>query len=395
MFEHVVLRRSADGVPITLGQLAEAMLYYQKVHVILDRETVLSLIAKIGMNGVYTIIDHPDVSAVFCEEMLAVHTDPIGASIAHQFVAIRLEGDSETVGKIKTPADRLQFALERAGKDKKIARRFAQAFFDRVPVKNLSGDQYQKGGITKAAAKDMFDLQFSKIALQQALRAYDTTFLVNDNLRLELISSDLGFFVFTDLDLQLVNEKRARASLFPVTMAHLLTHILDARADLALASFYGGDFVTSKATSSIIQVKHTEFLKRSNINSASREEFIDHVIPNAPSLAEVIDSGDRSFDEFIKLLKRAKRFKGWIKSVNPDQGLIHSYIQEISSDDWLQSFPVKGLRYITTLGIDTAFPGLGQGAGILDALVMDRFLKGWRPNHFISGKLAPFVRPKR
>jgi hypothetical protein len=79
-------------------------------------------------------------------------------------------------------------------------------------------------------------------------------------------------------------------SVEPLTIAHLLSNILDARADLALASFYGGDFVTSAVTSSIIQVRHTELLRRSKLNVDSRRQFAEVVLPDSPSLAEVIDS---------------------------------------------------------------------------------------------------------
>ena len=36
MFEKIVLHRSDQGNSITAGELAEALLYYQNVHLILD-----------------------------------------------------------------------------------------------------------------------------------------------------------------------------------------------------------------------------------------------------------------------------------------------------------------------------------------------------------------------
>jgi hypothetical protein len=58
-------------------------------------------------------------------------------------------------------------------------------------------------------------------------------------------------FVFTNIDLESVNRRRAQAvpPVEPLTIAYLLNQILEARADLALASFYGGDFVTSRVVS--------------------------------------------------------------------------------------------------------------------------------------------------
>ncbi len=49
MFEHIVLRRAEGGLPVSAGQIAEALLYYQKVHVFIDRETLFYLIRQIGI----------------------------------------------------------------------------------------------------------------------------------------------------------------------------------------------------------------------------------------------------------------------------------------------------------------------------------------------------------
>jgi len=166
---------------------------------------------------------------------------------------------------------------------------------------------------------------------------------------------------------------------------------LDARADLALASFYGGDFVTSAVTSSIIQVRHAELLRRSKLNEDSRQQFTEVVLPDSPSLAEVIDSGERSFDDFLRMLDRAARFKDWLKAVNPDEDLIRTYMRDVSSEGWVQRLPAKSLRYVLTLALDATNPVVGLFSGFVDNFVVEKLLAGWRPNHFVSGKLSQFV----
>ncbi len=212
-------------------------------------------------------------------------------------------------------------------------------------------------------------------------------------MKFEVINSDLGMFVFTNVDLESINRRRVQAvpSVEPLTIAHLLSNILDARADLALASFYGGDFVTSAVTSSIIQVRHAELLRRSKLNVDSRQQFTEVVLPDSPSLAEVIDSGERSFDDFLCLLDRAARFKDWLKAVNPDDDLIRTYMRDVSSEGWIQRLPAKSLRYVLTLALDATNPAIGLVSGFVDNFVVEKLFSGWRPNHFVSGKLSPFV----
>jgi len=219
-------------------------------------------------------------------------------------------------------------------------------------------------------------------------------YVVGDELNLEVIESNLGCFVFSNLNLDAINRRRSEASapVEPKTIAHLLSSLQDARADMALASFYGGDFVTSEVTSSIIQVRHMELLRRANLNTTSRREFIEVVLPDSPSLAEVIDSGERTLDEFLLLLDKAARFKDWLKKVNPDENLVRSYMRDITSEGWIQRLPAKSLRYILTLGLDATNPVAGLAAGFIDNFVVEKLLSGWRPNHFVAGRLEPFIR---
>lgn len=392
MFDHIVLRRAAGGLPISAGYIAEALLYYQKVHLFVDRGTLFHLVKQLGTGRILALMRRPEVSAVYCEEVLGTRTDSFGVSQRHNFIAITLKGNKD-VGDLKTPGDRLQYELERQGIPTKEAKHFSRAFLQRVPIRKFSGDHFLDGGIPSAARRDLLDLEYAKQAIRHAVAAVPGGYTVGDDLRLEVIESDEGCFVFSSLELDAINKRRSQAAppIDPLTIAHLLTDILNARADLALASFYGGDFVTSGVTSSIIQARHTEFLRRSNINVASRRQFTEVVLPDSPSLAEVIDSGERSFDEFLLLLDRAGRFKDWLRKVNPDEDLVRSYMRDITSEGWIQRLPAKSLRYVLTLALDATNPGASLIAGFMDNFVVEKLLSGWRPNHFVAGRLGPFV----
>lgn len=393
MFEHVVLRRAESGSPISVGQLAEGMFYYQKVHLIIDRETLFHLVQKLGTGLFLSILNRADISAVYCEEMLGTHTESVGTSQFHNYVAFTLSGHQDK-GDLKTVQERLLFELERKGVAKKDARSFSKAFLERVPVRKYSGNHFLKGGVPEAAKHDLLDGEFVRQAVRQAITAIQGGYAIGDDLKFEVLNSELGNFVFTNINFDAINRKRAQFNppIGPLTVAHLLSNILDARADFALASFYGGDFVTSSSTSAIIQVKHAELLRRSRLNVDSRQQFTEVVLPDSPSLAEVIDAGERTFDEFLSLLDRATRFKDWLKSVSPDENLIRTYMRDISSEGWIQRLPAKSLRYALALALDAANPVASLVAGFVDNFLIEKLLGGWRPNHFVSSKLGPFVR---
>jgi hypothetical protein len=391
MFEHVVLRRSDGGDNISVGQIAEALFYYQRLHLIIDRANLFSLIRQIGIDHVITLIRRHEVTAVYCEEMLATHTTTYAGTEFHGYAEITLAGDKDH--KLDTPEERLQFELERQGLQKKEVRRFVKDFFKLVPIRKFSGNYFLNGGIVKAAEQEILDDEYVRQALRRAIEVIPGGYVLENELKFELLESDKGFCVFSNIDFNQINKRRSELtpSVEPLRMAHLLTSILDSSADLAISSFYGGDFVTSAINSSIIQVRHAELLRRTKLNQDAKQQFVDLALPDTPTLAEVIDSGERSFNEFLKLLDQSRRFKDWLHTVNPDENLVRTYMRDVSSEGWIQKLPAKSIRYILTTAIAANNPVAGFVSGIVDNFFLEKLLSGWRPNHFVSKKLSPFV----
>lgn len=394
MFDHVLIRRAAGGSAISAGQIAEALFYYQRVQLFLDTGTVLSLVKQLGTGTLLSLLNRTEVSAVYCEEMLGTHTESIGASQAHKFLAFAFVG-SDGVGELKTPEERLRYRLETAGIPKKEAAGFTARFFKQMPVKKLSGNYFIKGGVTVAAQRDLLDGEFVRHAVRLAVSQVEGGYDPGDGVAFDVVNSELGNFVFTNIDFDGINRRRTQTQLAAndnLTIANLLSCILDARADMALAAHYGGDFITSSVTSSIIQVRYAEMLRRSNLNADAQREFTEIHVPDAPSIAEVVDSGERDFKDFLKLLDHASKFKDWMKSVNPDEGLVRTYIRDIAKDALVQRLPAKGLRYLLTTGIGDFGLTAAALAGFVDTFLVEKFLSGWRPNHFVQSKLVPFIK---
>lgn len=392
MFDHIVLRRSETGEAISAGQIAEALLYYQHVHLIIDRGTLSTLAQKIGTERILRLLQRPEISAVYNEEMLATHTESVGGFQIHRYDAITITGH-ESLGTFKSIQERVQYALESAHIDKDKARKFSKLFVDKVPVRKFSGDHYSKGGISAAAKRDLLDSDYVRLAVRQLLSILPGGYDPGPTLQFDAIDSDLGLHVFHSIDLDAINLRRRalQPPLEGITTASVLTQLQDARGDVALASFYGGDFITSHAVSSIIQVRYEQLLRRAGLNSNAQRQFVEVVLPDTPSLAEIIDSGERTFDEFFVLLDKAGRFKHWLRSVNPDEGLVRTYMHDVSAEGWIQKLPAKTARYIMTLTLDATTPTVGLISSFVDNFLVEKLLGGWRPNHFVSGRLGPFV----
>lgn len=393
MFEHIALRRAEGGDPISVGEVVEALLYYQRVHVVVDRGTLFAWLRQIGPDQLLSILQRADFSAVYCEEMLGATTDSVGPLQVHNLVAFTLAGH-DGIGELKSTEDRLVYELERLPMAKAVARRFATQFLRRVPVRKLSGGHFVSSGIPELAKRDLLDNTFVREAVRKLVALSPGGYDLGNDFRFDVISTDLGMYVFHDIDLATINVRRAALSpaVEALTVAHLLSQVQDASADLALASFYGGDFVTSQTVSAVIKVRHESILRRTELNADVRQHFVEIVLPDSPTMAEVVDAGERSLKEALKLVDQAARFKHWLKSTNPDEGLIRTYMRDISSEGWVQRLPAKSLRYMLTLALDATNPAVGLMAGFAESFLVEKLLGGWRPNHFVKGRLQPFIR---
>jgi hypothetical protein len=392
MFDHVVLRRAESGAPVTAGTVAEALLFYQKVHLILDRQTLFELVRQIGPSGLLSLIARPDFSAVYTDEMLGTMTNSVGASKCHDFVAFTLSG-KKSGPPFKSSTERLQNEFELAGLSAAQAKKIAVAVLKRVPVRKMSGNHFVEGGIPDAARGDLDDTDYLGAAFAEIVRQLPGGYDCGSSIRVEVIKGQTGYFVFDSIDYERVNQRRAQMNPAgaPMTTADILSHVQDARADLALAAHYGGDFVTSTITSSVIRLKLDMLLRRTELNAKARQDFTEVVLPDVPTISEQVDSGARSFHEFLVLLDKSAKFREWLKTTNPDEGLTREYLRAITSQDWIQTTRSKGIRYLLTLGADATHPLAGLAAGLVDNFLIDKLLGGWRPNHFIDERLAPFL----
>lgn len=392
MFESVVLRRKENGEPISAGQIAEALLFYQKVHIVIDRATLIQLVRQIGISCLIALTQRSDISAVYTEQILGTITNDVGLLKVHGYAAFTISGDG-TSGPLERAVDRLQFELEKLGTRPTDAKRFARAFLESVPTRKLSGGHFITGGIPAAAHKDLLDEPYAREAIRRALIATPGGYDAGDRLKFEVIETELGTYVFSAIDFDAVNSRRAalQPSHEPLTIAHLLSALLDARADLSMAAHYGGDFMSSAATSAVIRVKHDLLLRSTQRNFVERESFHEVHLPDMPTIEEAIDAGERNFDEFLYLLDRSARFKLWLKSTNPDEGLVREYFRAATAEDWLQTSKAKGVRYAIAALADATNPIAGVVAGLADNFVIEKLLGGWRPSHFVNDRLKPFL----
>jgi hypothetical protein len=185
-----------------------------------------------------------------------------------------------------------------------------------------------------------------------------------------------------------------------LTPNYILLHIVDSRSDSYFTADYLAEIVTKPVHSEIIRLKHYDFLRARDRSAASIEFFKEMALPNFPTIREAINSGERTVSELLKLLDQAQRFRSWLHAANPDNELLARYTRAATEATWADKLPTKTTRWVVATGLGVAVDviaptGLGTLGGLgfsaVDGLVLDKVIKGWRPNHFIEGPYKEFV----
>lgn len=402
MLERATLRRTdpAGNAPINSGLLAEVLLYYSEVELLLDVANLSLLIRTIGPETFQRLVELPNVKAISVEDNLAVQTDSTGIEL-HNFVAFSFF-KSPSGKEIKTKEDRLFEVYFREMGDKWDAKRAVTRVLPFVTESPLGGP-VGSNRIIEHARIDLLDAKYVENAATEVLLRLVPNFHIPQKLVFRPHETDTGYIIETNLSFSAVNaeyHKVVPPSQDSLSSARILSEILEARAGLTISAQNNSDAVVTVLCESLMKKRVVELVKRAERSKREIEVFQEYSLSHGKALQEAINSGERSFSDFLNLMEAAGDFKAWVKNQPADAKILEEYIAALSSQSWIDLLPSKALRFTFFSGAgiaaDLAFPtgfGIiaGTALGAADAFLLDRLIKGWKPNYFVNGPLSEFV----
>lgn len=393
MFNKIVLMRSEHGEPLTPGELAQAMFFYQHVHIVFEPGSLISLVNSIGSDQILELISRDNISAVYIEDYLIVQN--ISLAYKHfSFDSYTIVGDSDG-SLMETPHRRLAYQFEKhCNLSRMAASSFAVKFLNKVRVRKYNSDFFVPNGIFKTAQLELNDTSLLHETSRRLLEHHKGSSEVGP-FNIKAIPTLQGFTIETDIDfndLKLRNSVTSEES--PFTLSNFLAQILLAKSDTLLSAFYGGDIYTSNLSSEIIKIRHQEILKKVNADQDTIKLFEEVILQNASPIKELINSNQRTFKEFIQLLDKSAPLRAWTSTLEPDKNMVADYMANMNSKSWTNNSTVRNLRFLvcTFVGIVNTPAGIALSAA--DTFLIDKLSKGWRPHQFIEKELKPFVNPE-
>lgn len=393
MFEKIIIRRHAvDGQAIDAGLLAETLLFYGHVHILFDQANLRSLLTSIGPENLVSLLKDKRITGTFLSDNLGTITSDRNNVPYHSYAAFQISAD-ENRKKINQKDWIIRGFEDTLGKVHGV-KRHAKHFIDQIEFRN-HGDTSEGGSIVDIARKDLNDRDYVRMAVTDILQRAVPDLKLPHNWFFYIAEAGKEFISCTNLNFTAINaeyHKTIPPAQNSITPAWLLSNLLDTRADIFFATDYMSEFVTDELHSSLAQLRISDLLKRRTNSAEQVAHFQELNFGKARAVREALNSGDRSFHDFMKLLEKADRFKGWLSERNPDAKLIKEYYEAATSESWANSLPSKMIRFIIcTLAPFGLGPVGGTAVGFGDSFLFERLVAGWRPNQFVQGPLKRFV----
>jgi hypothetical protein len=418
MLEFALLRRTGNGEHdlIDIGLFAETLLFYERVHIALDGGTLSHLLKTIGPELLIEVLNREGVSSSLFRESLGTITHTNNGLQTHGFAQFTVDPPSAMGGKPRRAGNAKGGKPRRASNEEWLATTVRRAIgttlssrrFTNKLLKRLSsgGWRLPKVGsqdLPSVMCDDMKDVASIDAAVKRVVNAFLPSFPIPNNWHFRPIDIGGSYAVDTNFDFASLNQeyhKLVPASHSSLTPAYLLTQLLDARCSLAMGFQYLGELVVDPVAATIIRYKTLEIMRKRDAHVNELDLFQEMRLPEGRKIRECLNSGERGFADFLKLLDNAGRFKQWLHGRSPEENLLNEYFKAITAESWIEKLGTKAFRWsLLGLAVEALHPtGLAfaasQGLSLFDATLLDRLLKGWRPNQFVEGKLADFVSPR-
>lgn len=407
MLESIAINRSLNEnlkQPFTAGHLAECLLYYGQVNAVVSSLELTELVRKCGIDNLILLLS---------SQALRLH------------VIFSAFGVSRTAG-----TNRFNYGLYSNTKDKDIRTLTYRALY-KTYHNAIKCDQHTERLAPLISQYDqesslvrgfLIQEDFTTKAFRETLKHTFPDYPVPLDLRYRLypaeksdapaeLAAKYTFEMETNFDTAQFERDliKHKAATNPSIGVDFIMQAGSAIQDIDVASTFQSELSSDDDNRPIIQnaILNLDVYKPNNAEAIL--DFKVHELPGCPSVAEVIDSGQQSFDEFMRLFDRSQRFKEWIRNASDDSDhtIITEYQKACEAQDFTGGWAFKLLKFVVVDApiaasplVFTEQPALLSSAVnlVVGPLISEatshlaaRFNR-WKPNQFVQKTLTPFLK---
>lgn len=195
------------------------------------------------------------------------------------------------------------------------------------------------------------------------------------------------YSINSNIDIELINKIRSQKGInYPFDYAGFILALMESRGDNYIAGQFESETVTDKEYSSLIGLQLNDAVQKFVKSEEQIELFNQCILTKCPSVGQAFLNKTIKGKNLVKLLVQGDKFREWLKTVPLDSNLINKYIEEVTRETLADKKWVNGIRFAVTQ-IFGFMPIVGNVVSAIDTFLIDKLLKGWKPNHFIDNEL--------
>lgn len=395
MFEKIFLKKNRISEnTIDLGKLCESLLFYRETNFLLDKFTAEQFVRLVGIEKLKEYSEQGILKLHYRNTAIGTTAFEVGSK-----TAVGPYVSKSKAFNLEEPV--FKGFLESTGSETN-SRQNTRDFLDLCsPLEYTVG--FQKQLESECEDIELLKSQF-KIYINSYLPQLDVS-----NLTFEIdkiIPTQIGTKAYvykSNYDLDDLNEKYS--TLFPVghklNWMSFLLNTTESSGDINIASQYDTELYSDEKHTIYIQSRFNELIKRVIKSTENIQTFERLSLENYKPISETINSGERTFEEFTKIIDKSIEFREWLSHLDGNHSLLNEYYDAITKESWIDKKPIKALRIgvFTGLGFlgDLMAGGIPIGSilsSASDNYLVPKLLKGWKPNQFIDSQVKPFLKEK-
>lgn len=362
---------------LSYGDLAEALLFYDHVNLVIREECLPYFICNVGLNNILEL-GNRGMRIVVPQDILCLHPCNDGFRIG----TIPMEEECMLHSFLANATGWRKSHISNRELEKEIER-----FYFMCKMKQIE----------KADTINMMETiasPFLNKYLMKLLSSFNAEeVIVNKGLRYQFYYENGILYLDSNHKFKRLNaldrKYDFRELLYPTSF---LLNIASALSDLKFGAEQSATMMLSESASLVAAIKVNDIL---DIYNREKENIQQMVNPHYYSIAEAINSRKRSYDDLIKLLDKSAKFKEWKQCIPDEKSFIEEYSAAVEQENkWSENSAVKIGRWILTSGIGAlpvVGPILGPLASGFDSFLVNKLLQKWSPNQFLKDEVRAFV----
>lgn len=389
MFNEITIKQS-NNLLFDLGQIAESLLFYKKVNLVCNPSFFKYLIDYDETDSFFELIALGQINVQIEDNIFASMRNVIGEDKILWYKPVLVQGKNVSL------QDRLEKVIydttKRSGFSKRLTKK----------ILNNSNVLLHSDVVLEYVKQDLQDEIYLKRAFSHSLQDFDPKVIVQpENIEVKINQHDKGILINSNINFSKINELNENGK--TINEESILLKMMNTRIDSTLASKTNSDLITSPLTTILIKEKVNHIISKTSKNLEQIDNFSNVFLHDGKKIRNVLNSRERSLKEYIKILEKADKFKHWLNNIEDDKNLLSEYNKAVTSETWVDKLPGKSFRWTFFTGVGLTIDMLGAGgigtaigtaisAG--DTFILDKLIKGWKPNTFVNNELDDFIKQK-